>query len=230
MVVTGDRDVYQLVDDGVRVMATSRGITDTKVYDREGVIDRYGIPPELIPDFIGLKGDTSDNIPGVPGIGDKTAAQLLQQFGSLEEVLAHVDEISGAKRKENLTDHADDARVSKQLATAVARRRRADRRSPRSCARARPLAAARGVPRVRAARRAAAPRGASGDEACPARRPRRRSRSTPWRGSPARPRRRADRDRDRRRALGAAATVRQVVAGAARRPRRAGRRASRRSR
>jgi DNA polymerase I len=119
MVVTGDRDAYQLVDDGtVKIMTTSRGITDTRVYDREGVIDRYGIPPELIPDFIGLKGDTSDNIPGVPGIGDKTAAELLQRFGSLEEVLAHVAEISGAKRKQNLIEHAEDARVSKQLATA----------------------------------------------------------------------------------------------------------------
>src|SRR5256714_13247170 len=118
MVVTGDRDAYQLVDDGVRIMTTSRGITDTRVYDREGVVDRYGIAPELIPDFIGLKGDTSDNIPGVPGIGDKTAAQLLQEFGSLEEVLAHVEDISGAKRKQNLLEHADDARISKQLATA----------------------------------------------------------------------------------------------------------------
>ena len=117
MVVTGDRDAYQLVDDGVRIMTTSRGITDTKVYDRQGVIDRYGIPPELVPDFIGLKGDTSDNIPGVPGIGDKTAAELLQRFGSLEGVLASVDQISGAKRKQNLTEHADDARLSKQLAT-----------------------------------------------------------------------------------------------------------------
>src|SRR5215210_3030212 len=119
MVVTGDRDAYQLVDDGVRIMTTSRGITDTKVYDREGVIDRYGIPPELIPDFIGLKGDTSDNIPGVPGIGDKTASELLQRFGDLETVLASVDEISGAKRKQNLTEHADAARLSKQLATMV---------------------------------------------------------------------------------------------------------------
>ena len=118
MVVTGDRDAYQLVDDGhVKIMTTSRGITDTRVYDREGVIDRYGIPPELIPDFIGLKGDTSDNIPGVPGIGDKTAAQLLNQFGTLEEVLAHVEDISGRKRQENLREHAEDARVSKRLAT-----------------------------------------------------------------------------------------------------------------
>jgi DNA polymerase-1 len=117
MVVTCDRDAYQLVGDGVRIMTTSRGITDTRVYDTEGVIDRYGIGPELIPDFIGLKGDTSDNIPGVPGIGDKTAAELLQRFGSLEQVLDHVDDISGAKRQQNLRDHADDARISKTLAT-----------------------------------------------------------------------------------------------------------------
>src|SRR5512147_850782 len=107
MVVSGDRDVYQLVEDGVRVMTTSRGVTDTKVYDREGVIERYGVPPELVTDLIGLKGDTSDNIPGVPGIGDKTAAQLLQEYGDLEGVL------------ENLSNHAEDARISKQLATAI---------------------------------------------------------------------------------------------------------------
>ncbi|MFL5782158.1 MAG: DNA polymerase I [Thermoleophilaceae bacterium] len=119
MVVTGDRDAFQLIEDGVRVMATSRGITETKIYDHDAVVERYGIPPELIPDFYGLKGDTSDNIPGVPGIGDKTASELLQRFGTLEKVLASVDEISGAKRKENLTNHAEDARVSKQLATAL---------------------------------------------------------------------------------------------------------------
>jgi DNA polymerase-1 len=117
MVVSGDRDVYQVVEDGVRVMTTSRGITDTKVYDREGVVERYGVPPELVTDLIGLRGDTSDNIPGVPGIGDKTAAQLLQEYGSLEGVLENVDKISGAKRKENLTEHAEDARISKKLAT-----------------------------------------------------------------------------------------------------------------
>jgi DNA polymerase-1 len=119
MAVTGDRDALQLVEPGVRVMTTSRGITDTRVYDRQAVIDRYGIPPELIPDFIGLKGDTSDNIPGVPGIGDKTAAELLQRFGDLETVLASVDQVSGTKRKENLTRHAEDARLSKRLATAI---------------------------------------------------------------------------------------------------------------
>jgi DNA polymerase-1 len=119
MIVTGDRDIFQLIDSEglVKVMATSRGITDTKIYDRQAVIDRYGIPPELIPDFYGLKGDTSDNIPGIPGIGDKTASDLIQRFGSLEGVLGHVREIGGAKRKQNLLDHAEDARVSKQLAT-----------------------------------------------------------------------------------------------------------------
>jgi DNA polymerase-1 len=119
MIVTGDRDVFQLIDERglVKVMATARGITETKIYDRQAVIDRYGISPELIPDFYGLKGDTSDNIPGIPGIGDKTASELLQRFGSLEGVLSHVDEISGPKRKQNLIEHAEDARVSKRLAT-----------------------------------------------------------------------------------------------------------------
>jgi DNA polymerase-1 len=119
MIVTGDRDVFQLIDpDGlVKVMATSRGITDTKIYDHQAVLDRYGIPPELIPDFYGLKGDTSDNIPGVPGIGDKTASELIQTYGSLEDVLGHIREIGGAKRKQNLLDHGEDARTSKRLAT-----------------------------------------------------------------------------------------------------------------
>src|ERR1700689_1132122 len=119
MIVTGDRDVFQLIDERglIKVMATARGITDTKIYDRQAVIDRYGIPPELIPDFYGLKGDTSDNIPGVPGIGDKTASELIQSFGSLEGVLASIDLVKGPKRKQNLIEHAEDARVSKRLAT-----------------------------------------------------------------------------------------------------------------
>jgi DNA polymerase-1 len=119
-IVTGDRDVFQLIDgDGlVQVMATARGITETKMYDRQAVIDRYGIPPELIPDFYGLKGDTSDNIPGIPGIGEKTAGELISKYGSLEGVLSHVREIGGPKRRQNLIDHAEDARISKRLATA----------------------------------------------------------------------------------------------------------------
>ena len=153
MIVTGDRDAYQLATNGsVRIMTTSRGITDTRVYDREGVVERYGIPPELVADFIGLKGDTSDNIPGVPGIGDKTAAQLLQKYGSLDSVLEHIDEISGEKRRQNLRENADLARISKSLATlhrgidaGVDVTEIADRD-------ARPLASERGVHAVRAPR------------------------------------------------------------------------------
>jgi DNA polymerase-1 len=118
-IVTGDRDAFQLVDEAglVTVMATARGITETKLYDRAAVIERYGIAPDQIPDFYGLKGDTSDNIPGVPGIGEKTAAELLQRFGTLEAVLDRVDEVSGAKRRENLVTHRENALVSKRLAT-----------------------------------------------------------------------------------------------------------------
>ncbi len=117
-IVTGDRDALQLVDDAVTVLATGRGVTDTKAYDREAVIERYGVPPELIPDLIGLKGDSSDNLPGVPGVGEKTAAALLQEFGSLEEVLAHIDQVKGPKRQENLREHGDTARMCRDLATA----------------------------------------------------------------------------------------------------------------
>ena len=116
------------------------------------------MPPELVTDFIGLKGDTSDNIPGVPGIGDKTAAQLLQQFGDLEGVLGSVDEISGAKRKQNLTEHADDARVSKQLATMVEDVEVPIEVTEDAALDARPLEAARRRERVRAAGRDPAPR------------------------------------------------------------------------
>jgi DNA polymerase-1 len=118
-ILTSDRDVFQLIDEQglVQVMATARGITETKLYDRQAVIDRYGLPPELIPDFYGLKGDTSDNIPGIPGIGEKTASELIQRFGGLEQVLANVDEISGPKRKQNLVEHAESARMSMSLAT-----------------------------------------------------------------------------------------------------------------
>jgi DNA polymerase I len=116
VVVSTDRDAFQLVTDNVVLMMTPRGVADVNVYTPDRVEARYGIRPDQIPDFIGLKGDTSDNIPGVPGIGDKTAGQLIAQYGSLEEVLEHVDELSPARRK-NLTEHADQARKSKELAT-----------------------------------------------------------------------------------------------------------------
>jgi DNA polymerase I len=116
VVVSTDRDAFQLVSDNVVLMMTPRGVADVNVYTPDRVEARYGIRPDQIPDFIGLKGDTSDNIPGVPGIGDKTAGQLIAQYGSLEDVLEHVDELSPARRK-NLTEHADQARKSKELAT-----------------------------------------------------------------------------------------------------------------
>ena len=115
-VVSTDRDAFQLVSANVSLMMTPRGVSDVQVYTPERVEARYGIRPDQIPDFIGLKGDTSDNIPGVPGIGDKTAGQLIAQYGSLEEVLAHADGQSPARRK-NLTEFADQARASKGLAT-----------------------------------------------------------------------------------------------------------------
>jgi len=116
VIVTGDRDALQLVTEHVSVMSNTRGITEVKMYDPAAVVERFGVVPRLIPDLIGLKGDTSDNIPGVPGIGEKTAAQLLAEFGSLEEVLAGVDRVKGPKRQELLREHAETARLSKRLA------------------------------------------------------------------------------------------------------------------
>jgi DNA polymerase-1 len=115
-VVSTDRDAFQLVTDNVSLMMTPRGVSDVHVYTPERVEARYGIRPDQIPDFIGLKGDSSDNIPGIPGIGDKTAGQLIAQYGSLEDVIAHADELSPARRK-NVIEFADQARTAKELAT-----------------------------------------------------------------------------------------------------------------
>ena len=116
LIVTGDRDALQLVDERIHVLATKRGITDTVEYDRQGVIDRYGVTPEQLPDMKALMGDASDNIPGVPGIGEKTASKLIAQYGSLENLLAHAGEVKG-KNGEALVTYADQARQSKELAT-----------------------------------------------------------------------------------------------------------------
>ena len=115
-VVSTDRDAFQLVSENVSLMMTPRGVADVQVYTPERVELRYGVRPDQVPDFIGLKGDTSDNIPGVPGIGDKTAGQLIAQYGSLEEVLEHADELSPA-RSRAIAEHAEQARASKLLAT-----------------------------------------------------------------------------------------------------------------
>src|SRR5215217_807223 len=116
-VVSTDRDAFQLVSENVALMMTPRGVSDVHVYTPDRVEARYGIRPDQVPDFIGLKGDPSDQIEGVPGIGDKTAGQLIAQFGSLEELLERIDDVSGTKRKETLRLYADQARQSKLLAT-----------------------------------------------------------------------------------------------------------------
>src|SRR5215204_6489042 len=115
-VVSTDRDAFQLVTENVCLMMTPRGVSDVNVYTPERVEARYGIRPDQIPDFIGLKGDTSDNIPGIPGIGDKTAGQLIAQYGSLESVLEHAAELTPARGRA-VQEHAEQARGSKQLAT-----------------------------------------------------------------------------------------------------------------
>ena len=115
-VVSTDRDAFQLVSENVCLMMTPRGVADVQVYTPERVEARYGVRPDQVPDFIGLKGDTSDNIPGIPGIGDKTAGQLIAQYGSLEGVLEHAAELSPARSKA-VAENADQARASKLLAT-----------------------------------------------------------------------------------------------------------------
>ena len=117
LLVTGDRDMYQLVTEHVNVVSTRKGLSDVAIMTPESVDDLYhGITPALVPDFYGLKGDTSDNIPGVPGIGPKKASALIAQYGSLDEVIAHADEVKG-KMGENLRAHIDDALLSRKVAT-----------------------------------------------------------------------------------------------------------------
>ena len=117
MVVTGDRDALQLVRPNLRVMLTKKGISETKLYDEAAFKEEYGFEPLKLIDLKGLMGDTSDNIPGVPGVGPKTASKLLLEYGSLEEVLENADKISGKKLKENLLAHKEQAMLSKELAT-----------------------------------------------------------------------------------------------------------------
>ncbi len=117
LLVTGDRDMYQLVTEHVNVVSTRKGLSDVAIMTPESVDDLYhGITPALVPDFYGLKGDTSDNIPGVPGIGPKKASALITKYGSLDEVIAHADEVKG-KMGENLRAHIDDALLSRKVAT-----------------------------------------------------------------------------------------------------------------
>lgn len=117
IVVTGDRDALQLIRPNLCVRLTKKGISDVASYDEEAFRQEYGMEPIRLIDLKGLMGDSSDNIPGVPGVGQKTAMKLLQSYGSVEEVLEHIDEISGKKLQENLRNYREQALLSKQLAT-----------------------------------------------------------------------------------------------------------------
>ena len=118
LLVSGDKDVYQLVSDLTHVVTTKKGITDVAIYGPAEVQERYGVTPAQFPDFLGLKGDASDNIPGVPGIGDKTAAKLLQQFGTLEGIYDNLDALKG-KQLERIRDNREAAFASRKVATIV---------------------------------------------------------------------------------------------------------------
>ena len=110
VIVTADRDFFQLVRPGIQVMFNRRGISDIVLYDEAGVEERFGVPPSKYLEYVALKGDPSDNIPGVPGVGEKTATKLIQQYGSVEELLAHADELRG-KLKDNVLASAASARA-----------------------------------------------------------------------------------------------------------------------
>ena len=118
LLVTGDKDAYQLASDKTRIVTTKKGITDVAIYGPAEVEERYGVRPDQFIDFLGLKGDSSDNIPGVPGIGDKTAAKLLQAYGSLEGIYEHIDDLKG-KQKEKMVDNKEMAFLSREVATIV---------------------------------------------------------------------------------------------------------------
>src|SRR5499427_9412512 len=114
VIVTGDRDILQLVRDGVAVIMTRRGISDVIRYDAQTVLERYGVSPEKWIDFVALKGETSDNLPGIPGVGDKTAAQLITKYGDVEQVIAHADELT-PKLRDSVKAHAGQVRTNKEL-------------------------------------------------------------------------------------------------------------------
>lgn len=113
LIVSGDKDLLQLVSPHVTIMDTMKD----KSYDMDAVEERFGVPPDRVADILGLAGDSSDNIPGVPGIGEKTAVRLVRDYGSLEEILDRLDELKGGRLKSNLIEYADQARLSRELAT-----------------------------------------------------------------------------------------------------------------
>ncbi len=115
ILVTGDRDYLQLADDKVSILLTKKGITELEIYDREKIVEEYGIQPEQLIDLKGLMGDKSDNIPGVPGIGEKTGLKLLREFGNIESIYENIENVSGKKLKENLVEYENIAYLSRRL-------------------------------------------------------------------------------------------------------------------
>jgi len=119
LVVTGDNDMLQLVSPSTKVMSPKRSFSDTVIYDESGVEEKYGISPSQLAEFKSLTGDPSDNIPGIPGVGDKTAAKLLRQFGSLDGIYDHIEEIAPEKLQTSLRDYKDHVLRNRELATIV---------------------------------------------------------------------------------------------------------------
>ncbi|AJA48533.1 DNA polymerase I [Clostridium pasteurianum DSM 525 = ATCC 6013] len=118
-IVTGDKDALQLAEDNVKIVINKKGMTEKEIYDKDRMLMDYGVTPKQFIDVKGLMGDSSDNIPGVPGIGEKTALKLIKEYGSIENVLMNIDNLSGKKIKENLKEYREQAVFSKKLATIV---------------------------------------------------------------------------------------------------------------
>ena len=117
LIITGDKDALQLATDVTSIILTRRGVTDFEIYDRAAMLDKYGLTPDQFIDLKGLMGDSSDNIPGIPGVGEKTATKLLNQFGSIENLIAHIDDITPKGVKQKVEDNVQLAVMSKRLAT-----------------------------------------------------------------------------------------------------------------
>lgn len=118
LLITGDKDALQLASETTSIVTTKKGLSDVVVYGPDEVFERYGVTPAQVPDYLGLKGDTSDNIPGVPGVGEKTATKLLQEYGSLEQIVAHADDLKG-KLAQSVKEHTELAYASRTVATIV---------------------------------------------------------------------------------------------------------------
>jgi len=119
IIVTGDKDAFQLISLHTKIMTTIKGVTEVKIYDEASIRGKYGVGPDKIVDILALKGDSSDNIPGVPGIGEKTAVALIKKFGSLENILNNTDKISKKSLREQIKKYEDQIKMSKWLATIV---------------------------------------------------------------------------------------------------------------